>query len=264
MSPLRTRAEIVKLARTLGVEPERLTALEPAGPDALRALREQISDGLIEAHRTAFERVAALAERLPAPLAASLAQRVLGPALSARAAAVLRPHKAVELARRLPPAFLADIAIAIDARHVCDLLAELDAETAAAVAVELQRGEEWVAMGMLMGCLSEPALRTAVVGLDDRTILHTGFVVEDPKRLRAVVDELGGARVRGLVEQAAAEDLWPELVELAAQLEPAQLDRLAGAVSEEHRAALREAAEADPDARFVARALADEAPTGPA
>ncbi len=226
MTDARTRAELLRLAATLATDPAEVEPFAPAGPAAVRALTEQASDALLAGHRSAFERVAALAERLPDALAASLAQRVLGPALAARSAAATRPEKAAQLARRLPAAFLAGVAEAIDSRHVAELLRRIEPAVARDVALELEARESWVPMGSLMAELSAEALTAATAALQDATILRTGFVVEDPARLTEVVANLSDERLRGLSAVADAAGLQAERADLVGRLGAAQRERV--------------------------------------
>lgn len=61
MVELERRAELLRLAQVLRVEPGELRMLEGADPADLRALRRQVWDALLERHRPTFERAATLA-----------------------------------------------------------------------------------------------------------------------------------------------------------------------------------------------------------
>ena len=88
---LRSRAEVLKLARLLRRQPEQLVYLEHVAHDDLRALREQVTDMLFAAHDATLRRLAASSKLLPVGLVAMLAQHAFGPVLSARIAGLLDP-----------------------------------------------------------------------------------------------------------------------------------------------------------------------------
>jgi len=202
MVELERRAELLRLAQVLRVEPGELRMLEGADPADLRALRRQVWDALLERHRPTFERAATLAQMLPASMAAKIAQTAMGPALAARAAALLEPEQAGELARRLPPAFLADIAEHIDPWRVGALLDSLEPATLAATALELRRRERWVVMGSFVGHLPEHALRPVVDTFDGETMLRIGLTAERTDRLDRLVALLPDPRLDEMLDAA--------------------------------------------------------------
>lgn len=96
-------AEILRLARVLGVAPGDLDVLDPVPLESVRELRDTVQDRLLARNHDQFARAVALADRVPGALAAKLAQHAMGSVLGGRAAALLTPAKAAELAHRLPP-----------------------------------------------------------------------------------------------------------------------------------------------------------------
>ncbi len=92
------RAEVLRLARVLGVEPDELAFLAGAPTEALAQLRNTVLDRLLERSRQEFERAVALADKIPRALAATLAQRAMGPVLGGRAAALITAEMAADLA----------------------------------------------------------------------------------------------------------------------------------------------------------------------
>jgi hypothetical protein len=230
-SPLRTRTEVLKLARVLRTDPARLAALEPAGAEDVRRLREQIADALFEADRARFERSVALAGYLPAAITAQLAQHVLGAPLGARAAALLDPQRAADLASRLSSDFLADVAVSLDTRKIARLLGTLPADLVADVAAELGRREEWIAMGAIVSHLSPLALDAALAVLDDGALLQTAFMVEEPGHLAEVLDHLSDERLAAIAGIALAAGLSPQLLELVASTGAEHRERLKRALA---------------------------------
>lgn len=216
---LRSRAEVIKLARLLRREPEQLSYLEPLPAEDLRKLREQVTDMLFQAHDATFRRLAASNKLLPVGLVAMLGQHAFGPMLSARISGLLDPDRAVEIAARLPPEFLADIAVDIDPRRASGVIAGMPADQVMQVTRELTRRGEYVTMGRFVGHLSDDALRASIGEIDDATLLRTAFVLEERDRLDALAELVGEDRITRLAEVAEREDLWAEAIDLLIRLD---------------------------------------------
>lgn len=184
-------AEVLKLARLLQCDPERLSYLKRVPLKDIRLLREQVTEMLFTAHDGTLRRLAAASRLLPVGVVAGISQRAFGPILSARIAALLEPQRAVEIAARLPTAFLADVAVELDPRRASDVLAGMPAAQIAAVTRELGRRGEYVAMGSFVGHLRDEALTAAIETLDERARQQTALVVEDKQRLDEIVELLG-------------------------------------------------------------------------
>ena len=232
MIGLEARAEQVRLARTLGVEPTELEFLMGASEADLRALREAVAEQLFARDRRHFEGMVKLAKRLPAPLAATLAQRALGPRLAAGAANVLPPEMAKDMIKRLPAPFLADVAGHADVRRIAPLLAKVPPETTREIARLLAQRGEWVVMGAFVSHLNKQSLEAAISVLDAEALLRTGFVIEDkPKVVDATVRMLSDQRLNDYARQAVELDLLPEALDLAGHLTRRQVKRLAQALA---------------------------------
>lgn len=232
-SALRSRAEVMKLARLLHREPEQLEYLEAVPPDDLRLFREQVTDMLFTAHDGTFERLAAASKLLPAGLVAALAQHAFGPMLSARISGLLDPSRAVDVAAKLPPEFLAEIAIDIDPRRASDVIARMPADQVVSITRELTRRGEYVTMGRFVGHLGNKALRASIATLDDATLVRTAFVLEERERLDALADLVGEDRIAGLAEVAEREELWPEALDLLTHLDPERVAEGLGRIAPE-------------------------------
>ena len=98
MGDLRSRIEVTKLARELGVAEAELSFLTASTPEDLRELRRLTSAALFTRNEDRVKLLAALSRMLPVPLTAKIAEVALGPALSARVAGVLDPREASRLA----------------------------------------------------------------------------------------------------------------------------------------------------------------------
>ena len=232
---LEIRAEVTKLARLLGVEPGDLSYLERLPADAVRELREQVTDALFSADRAPLRRVAISAGVTPVAVSAQLAQRAFGPLLCARIAGEVDPGRAVDIAKRLPDSFLAEVAIELDPRRARDVIARIPTARIVAVGRELARRREYVTMGRFVGYVSAEALRSSIAAIDDEALLRTAFVLEGKGRLDDVVASLPEERLRGLTRTAAEAGLWPETLDLLCHLDP------------ELRGLLADVAAAEPD-----------------
>lgn len=273
MSAARTDAEVLKLARLLDVAPDELAFLAHVDAAALRELREQATEALFAADRRKLHGVAAASRKLPMQVVAAIGQHVFGGLLCARVAGLLEARHAIDLGRRLPPPFLAEIAVHADPRQIADVIAGMDADRVAAVAWELSRRGEDVAMGRFVGHMPEDALAACVDVLDDSALLRVAFVVEGEGALDRVMALLPDARLAGILSAAVDEDLWAEGLELLRGLSPARhADLLAAAKGLDDRVvdALVRAAEdtlrlADPPGRAAEgakRAAAKAATSG--
>jgi hypothetical protein len=206
--------EIVKLARVLGTEPEELSYLHGAEPDDIRRFRDQVTDILFDGDRARLGGFVAGSRVIPAALAATVAERALGPVLCARLTALVDPDKAAEIARRLPAPFLAEVAAEMDPRRAKDVIYHIPADLIEAVACELGQRGEAVTMGRFVGFLKDPALRAAMRGIDDSTLLQTAFVMERKERLDHIISLLPSKRLRSIVVCANEREMWPQTLDL--------------------------------------------------
>ena len=211
---LQAKAEILKLARILGREPDTLDYLERVPAADVRALREQVTDMLFSAHSQVLSRLAAASRLLPVGLVAVIGEKTFGPVLSARMAALLDPDRAVEMADKLPTEFLADVAIAIDPRRTSEVIGRIPPARVAEVTSELLRREEYVTMGRFIGHLSDEAIAAAVAVMDERELLGVAFVLEDKARLDRLAELLSDERANRVIKTAASEDMWVEALDL--------------------------------------------------
>jgi hypothetical protein len=228
---LAARAEILKLARLLRLDPEQLEYLEDVPADDVRVLREQVTDVLFTDHSHALGRLAAASKLLPVRVVATIGEKAFGPVLSARIAGRLDPARAVEMADALPIEFLADVAAELDPRRASEVISRIPAARIGAVTAELVRRREYVTMGRFVGHLGDEALGAALGEMSDADILHVGFVLESKSTLEHLIELLPAQRLEALVDAAAADDLWPETLDLLSHLSDGRRAELAQTVS---------------------------------
>ncbi|HEY6523427.1 MAG TPA: hypothetical protein VIY10_06630 [Solirubrobacteraceae bacterium] len=219
---LRGQAEVMKLARLLGREPDELAYLERLAPADLRALRDRVTESLYDAHGSSLARLAAASRLLPAGITATIGQRAFGALLSARLAGLLETDKAVEVATKLPPPFLADVAVELDPRRASDLIGAIAPALIGQVTAELVARREYVTMGRFVGHLSDEAIAAAVAAMDDEALLQVAFVLEDPSQLSRLFAKLPRGRAAGVIVAAADEGLWLEALDLLNHLHKRQ------------------------------------------
>ncbi|SDI74375.1 hypothetical protein SAMN05192558_12037 [Actinokineospora alba] len=230
------RAEIVKLARLLGDEPERFSYLADLPLEDLRVIRERATDVLFSANRGMFERIAAASKLVPVAVTTTVAQKSFGPLLCARIAGVLEPERAVEMAGRLPVEFLADVAAELDPRRAAGVLAALPAAKVVEVGTELTDRGDYVSMGRFIGELPDATLRVVVQELDADAILRTAVYSENDDRFAAIFAMVPDSRIPDVLDvvinadASTVDDLADDVLPVLAALDEAGLTRLATAV----------------------------------
>ncbi len=224
---LRSRAEVLMLARLLRRDPSELEYLRDIPADDVAALRDQLTEVLFDAHSQVLGRLAAASKLLPIGVVATIGERAFGPVLSARVAGLLEPQRAVEMAARLPTAFLADVAVELDPRRASEVIAGIPPTQIAAITQELIARGEHVTMGRFVGYLGPAAITSAVAVMDDSALMQVAFLLESRDGLQELVELLPLARLEGIVRVVGEEDLWPDALELVGNLGPGGQKRFA-------------------------------------
>lgn len=208
-----TRAELVKLARILDTDVASIEYLSYLEVERLRALRVGITDALFEKFRSTFRGFARLSSILPVALSARISERVLGPMLSGRIAGEMPAAKAIELAGRLSDSFLADTCLHIDPARAEPIIAGFPVDRAVAITrILLERGE-MITMGRFVDVLPTETLFAATDAIDSEAdLLEISFFVENSAQLDRVIEHLGADRRMAIIEAAARENLWPEVI----------------------------------------------------
>jgi hypothetical protein len=221
-------AEILKLARVLGVEPERLEYLARVDADDLRAFRERVTDTLFDANIAVLQRMALAARLLPGAVLAKIAEKVFGPLLCARIAGVVDVARGVDVAKRLSPRFLSEVAADLDPRRASAIISRIPLDTVLAVAAELAGREDWITLGRFVGHLPDPTVRRCLEEIDDPGLLRIAFVLDDKNRVDHVVGLLPAHRLGRVITAAGAdEDLWVPALDLLNHLSAERRSTLA-------------------------------------
>ncbi|AXB48703.1 hypothetical protein A4R43_21855 [Amycolatopsis albispora] len=238
-----SRAEVLKLARLLGADHERLSFLAKVDARELRRLRERMTDVLFDANLPMLRRMASASKLLPGAVTAKIAERTYGPMLCARIAGVMDADRAVDVANRLSLGFLADVAVELDPRRCSEIIARMPRARVLEVAAELVRREDWITIGRFVGHLPDETVEAALDVLHDEALLHTAFVLDDKARVGQVVELLPETRFDGLAAAAASHDLWVPTFDLLAHVGNGDRELLAGALRRLDKASVARARE---------------------
>ncbi len=218
MSGLAGEAELVKLGRVLGVEPEALAFLDGAAPAELRSLRSAVHALTFGQNRTLFERLASLVEPFPTRLTAMLAQRG-GPLLTARVAGEIAPRRAAAVAARLPVAFRADVSAELDPRRTAELIGSLPVARIVEVALVLVERGDHVTLSRFVDLLPDTTVGACMEAIEDEAaLLRIAYFVSSKERLGQILGLMTRARRKRLV-QCVADDpdgLWRPFASLLA------------------------------------------------
>lgn len=196
-------AEIKKLARVLGVSPDRLEYLHDLPVSDLRVLREKVTTALFDAHLGVLERMAGASKLLPSPVLAKIAERVFGPLLSARIAGLVEVSRGVDIAKRLGPRFLADVAAELDPRRAKGIIAGLPAPIVVKVATELARREDWITIARFVDHLPDSTITASLDAIPDSALPQVAAMLDDPSRIRYLAELLPERRLDGLSDDLA-------------------------------------------------------------
>jgi hypothetical protein len=224
-------AELVRLARALSVDERELAFLDGADEHSLRELRLSVTDHLFERASAGLAGAAKLAGMLPGPVVSKLAEHALGPVLSARTVPLLDPDGVAAIGGRLPASFLAETAVHLDLRRAAPLIGALPEEKLRAAGAELADREEYVVLAAFVAYMEVSVLRGLLEVFDAGTLLRAAFLIEEPSRIDALVENLPDDRLDELHVAAREHDLWEESLAILAGLGDAQQKRFAASLA---------------------------------
>ncbi|WP_069884656.1 hypothetical protein [Streptomyces luteocolor] len=235
MDKLRGRAETLKIARLLDVEPDALVFLQALPVDDVRRFRAQSVAALFDRAPDMLDRIAAATRLVPAGVAAAISQKALGPRLAAAVAGRLEPARAADIIEKLPVPFTAESCAHLDPRRIKGIVDRLDENLLVRVAVALAERGDHLTMGRFVGHLPDAALRRILPQVDDAAVLRTGFAIDDPERLGHLIDLMGAERLASVIASAAADGLWPEALAVAGMVTGEQRGRIASLAAAQPR-----------------------------
>ncbi len=160
-------AQVDRLARRLGVEPDELPDLGSVPAADLRTLHEQVGRSIFAGSEQRLTRIAGLSSALPGPVAARLAEKFLPPSIAARVAELLETARAADLVRRLSVPYLASVAAALDPERSRHVVQTISPERIGAVVRELLERHEHDVLAHLTGAVTPEQLAVVRSELDD-------------------------------------------------------------------------------------------------
>lgn len=218
MTRLATQAEVLKLARILGVPASQLAFLDPLPDEALRHFRAAVSDFLYDEQRPLVRWLANAARWLPALVSALVVRHWLKAPLTARLAAELPAWRVAAIARYLPADFLADIATTLDPRGARELVQLLPVATLIAITHQLLARGDHLTLGRFVGYLPDEHISDIAASISDEgDLLDIVFFIESPNRLDHLLQVLPAERIEralALVSQPAQRARWPSVLAL--------------------------------------------------
>lgn len=203
-------AQLLKLARTLGVPVDQLAYLTEVPDQDLREFRLQVADLFLDGQEAGLHRVAQAARVIPTPIIAKMVARNRSALLAARMSGVLDPSHAVDVAKRLPVDLLADIAAVLDPRHSAAIIGGLPEATIVAIGTELAAREDWITLGDLLVSVLDPAARATTAALDGLALVRTAVLVDDATDLKRFVNLAAEDKLVEMLRATADHDLWSE------------------------------------------------------
>lgn len=203
-----TSVEITRLAALLRCPESSLQFLAGQPQEALRELRDKLTDRLFDANRDILLGLAKTTKIVPGGVAAKIATMAFPPQLAARVAGVMETDAAVSLASRVPLTFLADLAPSLDPRRITPILEKLSPQLLVDAGELLGQRGEYIAMADFVGVLTDEQIARTLGVLSDEALVHTGQVIEDPARVATILQMLSHKRLRGVVEATARLDNW--------------------------------------------------------
>jgi hypothetical protein len=237
---LDARAQVVKLARLLDVEPESIAYMEKVGTEGLHAFRDQLIDLFYGNEDGTLKRFATVGNLLPSSVIASLTKEAVGPVLAARITGLIEPKQAISVVDKLPVPFVTDIAIELDPRRVGLIVGGLPQKTIAAIAIELVKRKEYVTMGGFVSFADEATLVKIFEKASDIDLLQIAFVTDDKEKLSTAISVLTDKRINSIIKVAGHENHWPEAIDLLRHMPDDEYFRLVDLVSNQDDAVLDE------------------------
>ncbi len=206
MSTLASRAELDKLARVLGVEPEAIGFVAQVSAEHIRRLREAVSERVFDQDLEFFHRVARVFRRVPARVAALLAERVFGPFLTARVASEMPAARAVNVARLVSTAFVVDAITELDPRRARDFIRKVPVDIVVAVAIETMRRGDFLTMGRFVDFVSDDVIRAVERAIEDDTVLvRVAYYIGSRNRLDHLIRLFPIERMHAVIRRLGEE-----------------------------------------------------------
>lgn len=221
MSSIASHAEVLKLARLLGVDEKAVSFLVEYDALAIRALREQMTAQLYDDGKAMLQKVAAATKLTPTGISAVIAEKALGPLLCARVASLLGAEKAIDISKRLSAPFLAEVCLHLDPRRATEIIRGTPVELVVAVSKILLSQKEFVTMARFLDALTPEAIKAVINATpDEEPLLRIALFAENPELHNELVSYLPKPRHKSLITKAAVDaELWSDALSLMTHLD---------------------------------------------
>ncbi len=149
-----THAQLILLARTLHVPPERIAHLERLGAHNLHEIQQRMAAIIFDRHAETFRRISRLVPLIPLGISMPLVQKIVPPTLTGRAAGAVgvdHPKKAAETVALLKIDYAADCAPYLDPRTVGELADIAPPEPIVHIVNEILRRRDYITAGPFLG-----------------------------------------------------------------------------------------------------------------
>ncbi|MFF0497958.1 hypothetical protein ACFYU5_16235 [Nocardia aobensis] len=189
-----TRAQLILLARTLHVPPERLAHLERLGAGNLHELQQRMAAIVFDQHAETFKRISRLVPIIPLGISMPLVQKLVPPALTGRAAGAVgvdHPKKAAETVALLGIGYAADCAPYLDPRTVGELADIAPPEPIVQIVNEVLRRRDYITAGPFLGYASPRLIEAVERGVpDDEGLIFSASFAFSTSALTSVLRQL--------------------------------------------------------------------------
>ncbi len=221
MSKLDSSAEIAKLAQLFSTTSNDLQFLEGMSLPTLIKLRDLSSEKLFNDGGKLFQKLASASKLLPLGMTATVGEKIFGPMLCARIASQMPYQRAIELSQKMTTPFLAKVTLELDPRRVKDIIHYMPLNSLEAVSTELLKHKHYMAMGRLVGFMTQANLRSILNQVaSEEALLHIGFFIEGKHQLSEIIRLLPKGRLEKIVLYMQTHpQLWPEALALMVHLE---------------------------------------------
>ncbi|MBU3066888.1 hypothetical protein KO481_35880 [Nocardia sp. NEAU-G5] len=194
MTNLVTRAQVILLARTLQVPPERLAHLERLGAVALHEIQERMAGIIFEQHKETFKRISRLVPLIPLNVSMPLVQRIIPPAITGRAAGTVgvdHPKKAAETIALLGTSYAADSAAYMDPATLGQLADVAPAAPLIRIVNEILRRHDYVTLAPFLAHATPSLIAALEQGArDDAGLIHAASYAYSAESVGAIMRQL--------------------------------------------------------------------------
>ncbi|WP_227982885.1 hypothetical protein [Nocardia spumae] len=189
-----TRAQLILLARTLHVPPERLAHLERLGARNLHELQQRMAAIVFDQHAETFRRISRLVPIIPLSISMPLVQKIVPPTLTGRAAGAVgvdHPKKAAETVALLGVQYAADCAPYLDPRTVGELADIAPPEPLVDIVNEVLRRRDYITAGPFLGYATPRLIAAVERGVpDDEGLIFSASYAFSATALSSVLRQL--------------------------------------------------------------------------